>query len=312
MYDWNDLRAFLAVARGGSTLAASRALAVNQTTVARRLEALEHALGLKLFERGQTGSRLTEAGKSLVAEAERVERTAEAFATQAQAFRRGLAGSIRVTLNEPMANALTPGLGEFRQLFPGIRIELVVCDEVLDLARGEADVAVRTSKGSLADSDLIARKIGVVTWSVYCSRDYAARRGYPTSPEQLGEHAMVGGDGRLANIQAMVWMMKHAPDPEIAARSNTVTNLNLAVKAGLGLAPLPCLTADMEPDLIKCFPAPRDLTTTTWVVTRPELKDEPRIRAFIDFMVPYFSKVSHAMMDTARALREAEVGLAPL
>ncbi|HEY9218466.1 MAG TPA: LysR family transcriptional regulator, partial [Phenylobacterium sp.] len=78
MYDWNDLRVLLAVARNGSTLAASKVLKVNQTTVARRLEALEQDLGLKLFERGQSGSRLTEAGSDLIAEAERVERAAEA------------------------------------------------------------------------------------------------------------------------------------------------------------------------------------------------------------------------------------------
>ena len=77
MFDWNDIKAFLAVARGGSTLAASKALGVNQTTVARRIEALESELALKLFERGQTGSRLTEAGRDLVAEAENVERAAK-------------------------------------------------------------------------------------------------------------------------------------------------------------------------------------------------------------------------------------------
>src|SRR6185436_2493257 len=76
MFDWNDLKAFLAVARGGSTLAASKALGVNQTTVARRIESLEHDLGFKLFERGQTGSRLTESGQGLIAEAENVERAA--------------------------------------------------------------------------------------------------------------------------------------------------------------------------------------------------------------------------------------------
>src|SRR5262245_38207480 len=85
MFDWNDLRAFLAVAKEGSTLAASRSLGVNQTTVARRLEDLERALGLKLFERGQAGSRLTEAGAALLDEARRVERGAEAFATRAGA-----------------------------------------------------------------------------------------------------------------------------------------------------------------------------------------------------------------------------------
>ena len=97
MFDWNDLKAFLAVARGGSTLAASKSMGVNQTTVSRRLEALEAALQLKLVERSQTGARLTEAGRDLLAEAEKVERAAGALGSRAAAHQRGLAGSIRLT-----------------------------------------------------------------------------------------------------------------------------------------------------------------------------------------------------------------------
>jgi len=305
MFDWNDLRAFLAVARDGSTLAASRALGVNQTTVARRLEALEHALGLKLFERGRAGSRLTEAGEVLRAEAERVERAAEGFATQAQAYRRGLAGSIRVTTNEIMANTMTPGLAEFRNLYPGIGIELMITDQVLDLAKGEADIAVRGAQ-ALPDSDLIARRIGQVTWSLYCSRDYAARRGVPSAPEELRGHALIGGDASLDRMHGMRWMFAHAPDAEVPCRSSTMTNMILAAKTGLGIAPLPCLTADVEEDLIQCFPPPRELTSTTWIVTRPDLKDVPRVRAFIDFIGPYFHKASHALIDRAKTLRDGE------
>ena len=95
MFDWNDLKAFLAVARGGSTLAASKSLGVNQTTVARRVEGLEADLKLKLFERGQSGSRLTEAGRDLLAEGEKVERAAQVFESRAKAHQRGMAGSIR-------------------------------------------------------------------------------------------------------------------------------------------------------------------------------------------------------------------------
>src|SRR5512141_2716795 len=97
MFDWNDLKAFLAVARGGSTLAAAKALGINQTTVARRIEALEAALGLKLFERGQAGSRLTEAGRDLMAEAEKVEQASAAFRSRASSHQRGLQGSLRIT-----------------------------------------------------------------------------------------------------------------------------------------------------------------------------------------------------------------------
>src|SRR5690606_22007553 len=141
MFDWNDLKAFLAVARGGSTLGAAKAMGVNQTTVARRIEALESALRLKLFERGQTGSRLTEAGRDLMAEAEKVEAAAQAFDSRAAAQQRGLAGNIRITATEIIANAaVTPALGEFRRLYPDIQVDLILTDRALDIERGEADV----------------------------------------------------------------------------------------------------------------------------------------------------------------------------
>src|SRR5512144_496696 len=121
MFDWNDLKAFLAVGRGGSTLAAAKSLGVNQTTVARRIEALEAALGLKLFERGQAGSRLTEAGQTLIPEAEAVERACEGFSHQVQSLQRGMSGTLRVTVNETLANTfLAAALADFRRLYPDI------------------------------------------------------------------------------------------------------------------------------------------------------------------------------------------------
>lgn len=163
MFDWNDLKAFLAVARGGSTLAASKALAVNQTTVARRIESLEAALSLKLFERGQSGSRLTEAGRDLLAEGEKVERAALNFDSRAKAHQRGMAGSIRITCIEILANmAVTPAIGEFRRQHPEVQVDLMVTDQALDIEAGEADIAVRVVQ-TLPNSDIIAARSWTTT-----------------------------------------------------------------------------------------------------------------------------------------------------
>lgn len=145
MFDWNDLRYFLAVARTGSTLGASRALAVNPTTVARRIAELERAIGMKLFDKRQTGYALTEAGAELRATAERVELEATAFAEGVAAIGRRISGVIRVTTNEGLANGvMAPALSAFRRLHPDVRIDLIVDERRLDLARGAADVALRT------------------------------------------------------------------------------------------------------------------------------------------------------------------------
>jgi DNA-binding transcriptional LysR family regulator len=302
MFDWNDLRAFLAVARDGSTLAAARGLGVNQTTVARRVEALEHALGLKLFERGQTGSRLTEAGATLLPEAERVARAVDGVESQAKAYQRGLTGALRITANEVMGNALTPGLAEFRTLYPHVTVELILTDEVLDLAKGEADVAIRGGR-TLADSELISRKFAEIDWGLYCSRDYAARKGVPSTPQDLCDHALIAGDGGLEDLPIMQWVTAHAPDATPLSRSNTITNLLYQAKAGIGIAALPCLTADIHGDLMQCVPPSPEFSTMTWIVTRPDLKDTPRVRAFTDFIVPHFTALRVRLQERARAVR---------
>lgn len=308
MYDWNDLKAFLAVARGGSTLAAAKALGVNQTTVARRIESLEAALGLKLFERGQTGSRLTEPGQDLVAEAERVEQAAERFGNRAAGHQRGLAGVIRVTSTEMVANLmLMPGVVEFRNRYPEIQMDLIITDRPLDIQAGEADVAIR-SGAALAVSDLIARKLGDHNFALYCSRSYVARKGLPT-PETLRDHDLIGGELEFVEGPGMEWMFRHAGGKAPVSRSNTMNALLHAIKAGVGVGPMACQAADLDRDLIRCSAVIEEARGSSWILTRRELKDTPRVRAFIDFFVPYLQEMGRIRDERARRLR-AEVSAA--
>lgn len=306
MFDWNDLKAFLAVARGGSTLAASKALGVNQTTVARRIEALEQALGFKLFERGQTGSRLTEAGEALIGDAELVERAAIRFANQAAGQMRGASGALRLTTNELVANTMViPALGEFRRLQPDILIDLVITDRSLDLENGEADLAIRTAV-ELPASDLVARKIAEHPMALYCSRDYAARRGVPASLEALQEHDLIDVTPETGEIPASTWMMRYAGGRPPITRSNSMGSLLHAVKAGLGIGPLPCSIADPDRDLVRCSDDIPEGRASSWIVTRRELKDAPRVRAFIDFMVPHLQQGLKRLEEISRKRREEE------
>jgi DNA-binding transcriptional LysR family regulator len=304
MFDWNDLKAFLAVAHGGSTLGAAKALRINQTTVARRIESLEAALSLKLFERGQSGSRLTEAGRDLVAEAEKVERAAVAFENRAEAHQRGLAGTIKLTCIEILANAtITPAIGEFRKQYPEVQIELVITDRALDIEAGEADLAIRNGR-ALPISDLVARKIADYDFALYCSRDYAKRRGAPTTAAELKDHDLIGGDATLGQMPGIVWMFEQAGGKPAAHTSNSLTNLVHAVRAGLGIAPLGCILADSDPMLVRCSEPIPEASASSWIVTRKELKDTPRIRAFIDFLAPYVQQEMKGRIARNLALRE--------
>lgn len=305
MFDWNDLKAFLAVARGGSTLAASKALGVNQTTVARRIESLEHDLGFKLFERGQTGSRLTESGEGLIREAENVEQAAIRFANQAALQMRGVSGALRLTTNELVANTMViPALVEFRKVHPDVQVDLVITDRALDIQSGEADLAIRTGK-QLAESDLVARKVADHDMALFCSRDYAARRGTPGSPDDLKDHDLIDVAMDMGEIPGATWMMRHAGGKAPVTRSNSMASLVHAVKAGLGIGALPCTIGDPDRDLVRCSDAIEEARASSWIVTRRDLKDTPRVRAFIDFMAPHIQQVVRQSEERGR-LRLAE------
>lgn len=305
MFDWNDVKALLAVARGGSTAAAARELGVNQTTVARRLEALERDLDVRLVERSQTGASLTEAGLGLVVECEAMERAALALRQKVAAHRRGVSGAIRVTLSEMLAaSVITPLLPEFRALYPDVTLELVVTDAMLDLESGEADVAFRGAR-ELPDSNLVARKVSETDWTLYCSRDYAARVGLPASPLGLKDHVVIGGTDEPQTIPGLSSFLQAAPGVSPTIKSTSMTNLFASIRAGLGIGPMPTILADADPDLMQVFAPLPDSRASTWIVTRPELKDAPRVRAFIDFFAPRIAQLSRDFEERAAAARAA-------
>lgn len=298
MFDWNDLRHFLATARAGSTLAASRALGVNQSTVARRLDALEAACGFKLFERDRNGAALTEAGADLVSRAEDAERAMAALEHRMTTHKRGMSGMIRLTCSELLATiGVIPAMGEFRRLYPDIQIELVLTDAFLDIENGQADVALRAGYG-LEPSSLVARKLMDEYWGVYCSEAYIAAHGAPARKEDLPNHVLIAGEGPIANIPPLRWLADHAgPDAALAMRCNTVVNMINAVTAGLGVVALPTRLGDRQPDLRYCLPVLDGQKPAIWLVTRASLRDTPHVRAFIDFIVPHLMVMSRQTPD---------------
>lgn len=283
MFDWNDLRYFLAVARAGSTLGGANALKLSQSTAARRVAALEQALGAKLFERHATGYKLTEAGYEILAAAERVEQEALTLQRLVEQQARRLAGTIRVATNEPLANfLLVPALRDFSQLHPEIRIELLIDDRVMDLSRGEADVAVRGGYSG-GEGAVVARRLRDLPWSVYCSADYAARRGTPRCAADLASHTVIGGAGGVGSMPGPAWLERQTRKA-VMTRSSSLTNLMTAVRAGLGLGALPCLLADPEPDLVVCFQMSDEFTAGLWLVTRAQLRDDACVKTFNSFL----------------------------
>jgi DNA-binding transcriptional LysR family regulator len=288
--DWNDLRYFLSVAREGSTLAAGRALRVSQTTVARRISALEQAVGFPLFDKKQAGYALTPAGEALLPLAERVETEARQFADAAGARTREVSGKVRITTEEIYAmGLLAPLLRELHERHPEIIIELDTGQQVRDLGDGEADIALRSSVGDQS-SGTVGRSVGRDDWTLYCSRDYAARHGAPGSVEELKSHAIVGGGGGNLWRQYQAWLQSLGLEDKVAIHHATSTGLLSAVRSGFGIAALPCVVADADPELIQCLPPRPDHGRVLWLLTHERVRHEPKVRAVIDFLYKRLKK----------------------
>ena len=288
--DWNDLRYFLAVARSGSTLAAGRQLRVSQTTVARRIAALELALKLPLFDRRQAGYALTPGGEELLARAEQVEAATDEFTEAAAAQARDTSGTVRITTEDILAvTLLAPLLRELHDLHPDIMIDLDASRELRDLGAGEADIALRSTKGD-QPAGLVGRALCVDDWTLYCSRDYAARHGVPGTIEELRHHAIVGGGGGNLWIHYQAWLQALGLEDQVAMHHASSTGLLSAVRSGFGIAVLPCVAADADADLIRCLPPRSDHGRTLWLLTHERVRRTPRVRAVMDFLSDRLSR----------------------
>jgi DNA-binding transcriptional LysR family regulator len=283
--DWNDLRYFLAVARDGSTLAAARALRVSQTTVARRIAALEDALGFPLFEKRQAGYALTPAGRDLLARAEQVESAANAFSDAASAQSRDVSGMVKITTEEVYAiTILAPLLRELHETHPAIVIDLDTSQQVRDLGAGEADISLRSTKTEHQPAGLVGRQLCIDDWALYCSRDYAARHGVPRNRAQLRQHAFIGGGGGNLWIHYQNWLQALDLESQVAMHHATSGGLLSGVRSGLGIAVLPCVVADGDPDLVRCLPPRAEHDRMLWLFTHERCRHTPRVRAVIDFL----------------------------
>lgn len=155
-------------------------------------------------------------------------------------------------------------------------------DRYLDLSKGEVDVAFRSGD---TDDELVGRKIAESIWAVYAGRDYVERHGRPERIEDLARHLLVGLDDSLANHRAVKWLKGIAPDARMSARINSVLGLVSAIKSGIGIGPLPIALGDAEPDLVRVLGPIPELTRSWRILTHPDLRREPRIAAFFDFIV---------------------------
>jgi DNA-binding transcriptional LysR family regulator len=289
--DWSDVRVFLAVMREGSTLAASRRLGMAQPTVARRIDALEHELGLLLFDRNTRGSRPTEAARNLMAEAEALEAAAERLAAKA----RDLTEVRPIRITAVSANLASQGVAAIFSAFcsrhPDVRLEFLPGMKMFDLAAGEADVALRIS-WSTQDPELICRRVSTARFTLYGAPTYAKRHGLPRTPADMGRHTLFSFQRDDVSPVLHEWLLKFVPPSAIVQSFREISLLEAAIRAGQGLGIMNLRTAEADEKagtVLRCFEPPEELSAAHMVLVSPQAYRRREVQDFTKFFAPRYA-----------------------
>lgn len=279
-FDWNDLRFFAAVLEHGTTAGAARAIGVDQTTVARRITALEAALGIDLFERDHAGYRPTPAAEVLQPSVVAVAEQMAQFVRQASTAERRAKRRIRITGEDTiMRTQVVPALTRFAAEHPDVQLEIDISPTVRDLLAGEADIAVRAGPPP-EEPSLVRRRLSDSLWAIYCSKGYAAAHGAPRTMAELVDHPFVSLDVGVAEIRAF------GIESSLRQVVTALSSVEAIIRTGACVGAMPCITADAIPDLVKCFPAPT--TSAVWLVYPERLRRAPEVKILSRFIAEAF------------------------
>ncbi len=289
MIDWDDVRFFLAVARGDSVRAAAERLKVNHSTVLRRIAQLETRLGAQMFEKLPSGYRLTAAGEDILGFAEQMDASSNQLETRVLGRDQRVSGPLRVTLAPILAtHLLMPDFADFTRLHTDIEMEILSNSEAVNLTNREADVAIRV----VYDRNTLPLNLHGVTGpelfgSVYLSRDLLAawRSNTPERIRWIVDSRFGVADwARTGEVQAAAVPFKTT---DAAAQI-------AAVQLGLGMATLPCFVGDADPMLARVPGTTMHMHGTLWLLTKDETRKTTRVRLFTEFMARRFA--THASL----------------
>lgn len=271
--NWDDLRTALAIRDSGTMSAAARALGVNQTTVARRLDRLERSLGARLFDRLDGHMAMTAAGRGAL---ERAAPMAEVAATVVAGVRdadQTLSGAVRVTsLPSFVTGFVAPRLTDFTARHPGITVELVGASENLHLGRREADLAVRFSRP--AAGSMLARRLGAVGYAAYATAPAAALEAMP----------WVVYDEAFSHLPEQRWLDETVRPVRRAASASDGLGLLALARSGVGAAVLPCFLADGADGLVRLSGPVPVVRREIWLLSHPDLRAVRRVVAFAEWV----------------------------
>ena len=278
--DWNDLRTVLAVTRAGSLAGAARALALQHSTVFRRIEEAERRLGTRLFERSRSGWTANAQGEVVARAAAEMENAALAAERTIRGADLALEGVIRLATSELLAGYLLPPLlARFLARHPGIEIEADVSNRNVDLTRREADLALRATLQP--PETLVGRQVALMRYAVFAHRSIVGRR---RRPPVLADLPWVGFDERIAHFEIARWFRAALPQVQPRLRLDSMPALLKAAVAGAGAVLLPTFAGAQEPELLRLTPPIEGPQMGLWLLSHPDLRGNARLRALAAFL----------------------------
>lgn len=287
--DWDKVRIFYTAAEAGSFTHAGDTLGLSQSAVSRQVGALERDLGVPLFHRHARGLILTEQGEHLFRTAKEMMLKLEATRARLTDSRERPNGELRVTTTLGLgSNWLTPRLGEFLDLYPEVRLQVLLTDDELDLSMREADVAIRLRQP--VQGDLIQRRLFTVHFHAYASADYIKGRGQPKDIAELEEHRILTyGSVTPSYLMDAHWLTTIGRDPknprQAALTVNNITALKRAVERGIGIAVLPDYLVEADSNLVQILNIADMPSLDSYLVYPEEMKSVARVQVFRDFLV---------------------------
>ena len=287
--DWDKLRIFHAAADAGSFTHAGETLGLSQSAVSRQVSALEADLEVPLFHRHARGLILTEQGEMLMRTVKDVVQKLESAKSRLADSREKPNGELKITTTLGIGtNWLTPRLGEFLDLYPGIRLRVILSDDELDLAMREADVALRVREP--VQPDLIRRKLFTMHFHAYASADYLKRQGQPRNLEDLDQHRLLtftsSQPGFLQNVNFLTEAGREGQKNRASAMDvNNLTAILRAVENSLGIAVLPDYLVEGSTGLVRVLPQLEMPELDCYFVYPEEMKSVARVQVFRDFLV---------------------------
>lgn len=295
MFNWSDLRYLLEAHRAGSMATAGRRLDVDQTTVARRIRALEQTIGTRLLDQNPKGFTLTAAGLKLLQRAESVEAIAMEIEEEVAGGDYAISGIVRIGVPEGLGNYfLARHLPVLHGQLPDVGVDLISLPRFVNLVNREADIAIGQERSS-ANQVLIC-KLTDYNLKLYASPDYLARHSPIKSRKDLERHNFIGYVDYLVYSSELQYLSKVCRAPRVVFRSTSIVAQQEAAVAGVGMAVLPCFMASSDPKLEVVLPDDFELVLSYWIMTRREFLQLARVRATWEFLKALVKDNQHVFM----------------